>query len=295
MPARTSVWPLGRFDPAHVIELTKQEGIIGVGRRHHAHRAAARSTPTSRPSTRADQQRGHRWLGHAARRRSAAPRSGSRTSTGTSRPATARPRAGPDQLGAGLDAPAAPDCVGPPHADGDGPHHRRRRHRAARRRGRQHRGPQLGCRCSATGTTTTPTPRPSCPGAGCAPATSAASRTASLFIASRKRDLIIRGGENIYPFEIENRLDEHAEVVEAAVYGIDDPVLRPGGEGGGRRAPGADAHRGRACARSAPRRSRRTRCRRWSRSAPSRCRAPRSGKVMKHVLAGEGENIFEGE
>jgi long-chain acyl-CoA synthetase len=45
-----------------------------------------------------------------------------------------------------------------------------------------------------------------------------------LFIASRKRDLIIRGGENIYPFEIEHRLDEHDEVLEAAVYGVDDPV-----------------------------------------------------------------------
>ena len=45
-----------------------------------------------------------------------------------------------------------------------------------------------------------------------------------LFIASRKRDLIIRGGENIYPFEIEHRLDEHPDVVEAAAYGVDDPV-----------------------------------------------------------------------
>jgi long-chain acyl-CoA synthetase len=45
-----------------------------------------------------------------------------------------------------------------------------------------------------------------------------------LFIASRKRDLIIRGGENIYPFEIEHRLDEHDEVLEAAVYGVDDPT-----------------------------------------------------------------------
>ncbi|HLM18073.1 MAG TPA: class I adenylate-forming enzyme family protein [Acidimicrobiia bacterium] len=45
-----------------------------------------------------------------------------------------------------------------------------------------------------------------------------------LFIASRKRDLIIRGGENIYPFEIEHRLDEHEEVLEAAVYGVDDPI-----------------------------------------------------------------------
>ena len=45
-----------------------------------------------------------------------------------------------------------------------------------------------------------------------------------LHIASRVRDLIIRGGENIYPFEIENRLEEHEDVIEAAVYGIDDPT-----------------------------------------------------------------------
>jgi long-chain acyl-CoA synthetase len=46
-----------------------------------------------------------------------------------------------------------------------------------------------------------------------------------LHIASRKRDLIIRGGENVYPFEVENRLDEHDEIVEAAVIGVDHPDL----------------------------------------------------------------------
>jgi acyl-CoA synthetase (AMP-forming)/AMP-acid ligase II len=45
-----------------------------------------------------------------------------------------------------------------------------------------------------------------------------------LFISTRMRDLIIRGGENIYPFEIENRLDEHPEVIECAVFGIDSAV-----------------------------------------------------------------------
>ncbi len=42
-----------------------------------------------------------------------------------------------------------------------------------------------------------------------------------LYLASRKRDLIIRGGENIYPFEIEQRLEEHSLVAEAAVIGVD--------------------------------------------------------------------------
>jgi acyl-CoA synthetase (AMP-forming)/AMP-acid ligase II len=46
-----------------------------------------------------------------------------------------------------------------------------------------------------------------------------------LYLESRLRDLIIRGGENIYPIEIENRLAEHGAVVEAAVVGVDHPML----------------------------------------------------------------------
>ena len=46
-----------------------------------------------------------------------------------------------------------------------------------------------------------------------------------LFLESRRRDLIIRGGENIYPIEIENRLIEHPDVNEAAVIGVDHPEL----------------------------------------------------------------------
>ena len=50
-------------------------------------------------------------------------------------------------------------------------------------------------------------------------------RDGLLFLASRRKDLIIRGGENIYPVEIENRLDEHPDVLEVAVIGVDHRTL----------------------------------------------------------------------
>jgi long-chain acyl-CoA synthetase len=40
------------------------------------------------------------------------------------------------------------------------------------------------------------------------------------FIADRKKDLIIRGGYNVYPREVEEVLYEHPAVAEAAVIGI---------------------------------------------------------------------------
>lgn len=59
-----------------------------------------------------------------------------------------------------------------------------------------------------------------------------------LYITGRKKDLIIRGGENISPGEIENTLEAHPKIDEAAVIGVPDPdwgevvkailVLKPG-------------------------------------------------------------------
>jgi acyl-CoA synthetase (AMP-forming)/AMP-acid ligase II len=46
-----------------------------------------------------------------------------------------------------------------------------------------------------------------------------------LHLESRMRDLIIRGGENIYPMEIEHRLIEHPAIADAAVIGVDHRTL----------------------------------------------------------------------
>jgi len=45
------------------------------------------------------------------------------------------------------------------------------------------------------------------------------------FIVGRKKDMIIRGGENIYPKEIENVLYEHPQVLESAVVPVPDEVM----------------------------------------------------------------------
>jgi fatty-acyl-CoA synthase len=57
-------------------------------------------------------------------------------------------------------------------------------------------------------------------------------------ITGRLKDMIIRGGENIYPREIEDRLAQHPDVLQSAVFGVPDEkwgevvaaavVLKPG-------------------------------------------------------------------
>ena len=46
-----------------------------------------------------------------------------------------------------------------------------------------------------------------------------------LYLVGRRGDMIIRGGENVYPQEVENRLLEHPRIAGAAVVGVPDRLL----------------------------------------------------------------------
>ena len=63
------------------------------------------------------------------------------------------------------------------------------------------------------------------------------------FIVDRKKDLIIRGGYNVYPREVEEVLYEHPAVQEAAVVGIPDDSLGEEVARRGRPQGGRDARR----------------------------------------------------
>ena len=44
-----------------------------------------------------------------------------------------------------------------------------------------------------------------------------------LYIVDRKKDMIVSGGENVYPAEVEHTIREHPSVADVAVVGIDHP------------------------------------------------------------------------
>lgn len=120
-------------------------------------------------------------------------------------------------------------------------------------------------------------------------------------ITGRIKDIIIRGGENIYPTEIEQRLMQHESVVEACVVGLPDgrlgevvaAFLRGEKEGGKKRRRPSDEE-----------------VRDWVREKLARQKAPRwvfwmgeqglpgefpktgSGKYMKHVLREMGGRVL---
>lgn len=45
-----------------------------------------------------------------------------------------------------------------------------------------------------------------------------------LYLDGRREDLVISGGVNVYPLEVEQTLREHPGVLDVAVYGVDDPA-----------------------------------------------------------------------
>ena len=103
------------------------------------------------------------------------------------------------------------------------------------------------------------------------------------FIVDRKKDMIIRGGYNVYPREIEEVLYEHPAVSEAAVIGVPDDskgeevgaaVVLKRGRGGRRR------RAARATSRSAwPTTSTRARS-----GSPTSCPKGPTGKILKREI-----------
>jgi len=59
------------------------------------------------------------------------------------------------------------------------------------------------------------------------------------YVVDRAKDMIIRGGENVYCVEIENCLADHPEIDEAAIVGVADPELGERVKAVVRRVPGS--------------------------------------------------------
>jgi long-chain acyl-CoA synthetase len=112
-----------------------------------------------------------------------------------------------------------------------------------------------------------------------------------LAITDRKKDMIIRGGENIYCVEIENRLVEHPSVADAAIIGVPHPELGEEVKAVVQVEPGDSLTEDEV--------------RNWVRAELADFKVPAhvdirteplprnaSGKLLKNVLRGEGEVSF---
>ncbi len=116
-------------------------------------------------------------------------------------------------------------------------------------------------------------------------------RDGRLYLVSRKHDIIIRAGENIYPAEIEKRLLEHPGVREAAVIGVAHEELTQEAKAIVVPENGAQLVSDELAAFVAEKLAYFKVPAHWEiRTEP----LPRNaiGKVLKHVLSGEAKNTF---
>jgi long-chain acyl-CoA synthetase len=112
-----------------------------------------------------------------------------------------------------------------------------------------------------------------------------------LFITDRAKDMLIRGGENIYCVEIENRLVEHPAVADAAVIGVPHETLGEEVKAVIEVAPGedpSDAELQQWVAEVLAPFKVPTYIDRWDDKLPRNA----SGKLLKNVLRGEGHVSF---
>ncbi len=112
-----------------------------------------------------------------------------------------------------------------------------------------------------------------------------------LYVTDRAKDMIIRGGENIYCVEIENRLVEHPAVADAAIIGVAHPSLGEEVKAVIQVEPGASLSEDEVRA--------------WVRETLAEFKVPThvelrdeklprnaSGKLLKNALRGEGDVSF---
>ena len=112
-----------------------------------------------------------------------------------------------------------------------------------------------------------------------------------LFITDRAKDMLIRGGENVYCVEIENRLVEHPDVADAAVIGVPHESLGEEVKAVVEIAPGStvdDAELRRWVAETLASFKVPTYIERHDGKLPRNA----SGKLLKNVLRGEGHVSF---
>ena len=108
-------------------------------------------------------------------------------------------------------------------------------------------------------------------------------RDGYLYIYDRVKDMIVSGGENIYPAEVENALFGHPAVADVAVIGVPDERWGEAVKAVVVRKPGAEVTPERADRSTPASASPATRCRGRSISS-TRCRATRPARSCKREL-----------